>query len=323
MRRGCAALLLALMPLTGQSTVVTDLYTAAVDSDRGQAAAFQDAMRQVIVRVTGQRDGDNAPELQDLISNAQRYVQTYRNLPGGRVSIGFDGNKVVSIIAGAGRPVWGRERPTTLIWLAVDDETGRRRLVGAADEGDIKAQISAAAEARGLPLVWPKLDSNDTSGVAANDVWSGNASKLLEGATRYRADAVLVGRLSGGMADWTLLAVNDSKQVRGGLTDGVQAMADRLSEVLASSSSEATSPATLDVSGVNSLASYADLIATLESSSLVRTVAVSELAGDRVVLALSVRGSLDRLRRALVAQRKFESLGDSTDPTRLLVRYRP
>lgn len=308
---------------TGRAALVADLYDATVDSDRGQAAAFQDAMRQVIVRVTGQRDGDSAPQLADLIANAQRYVQTYRNLPGNKVAIGFDGNKVASIIAGAGRPVWGRERPTTLVWLVVDDGGGRRHLIGAADEGDLKAQIDAAADDRGLPLVWPKLDPTDIARLGPNDVWAGAGPKILDAAARYRADAILVGRVSAGIGDWTLLAMNDSKSVRGGVTDGVHAMADRLSEVLAASSSELASNATLDVTGVNTLSSYADLMATLEASSLVRSVAVTELAGDRVVLALSVRGSLDRLRRALVAQRKFESLGDSTDPTKLLVRYRP
>jgi hypothetical protein len=77
------------------------------------------------------------------------------------------------------------------------------------------------------------------------------------------------------------------------------------------------------VSGVDSLAAYADLITTLEASSLIRSVAVAELAGDRVVLAVNVRGTPDRLRRALATQRKFEPLGDSTDSTKLFFRYRP
>lgn len=323
LRAWCAAALLALVALAAQSTVVTDLYQATVDADHGQAAAFQDAMRHVIVRVTGERDGDSAPELADLITNAQRYVQTYRNVPGGKVAIGFDGKKVVSIIAGAGRPVWGRERPATLIWLAVDDSGNRRRLVGAGDEGDLKAQIDAAAEDRGLPLVWPKLDATDVGQISANDVWSGSTQKLLDAAARYRADAVLIGRMSSGYGEWTLAAVGDVKQLRGGITDGVHALADRLSEVLAASSSESALAATLDVSGVNSLAAYADLITTLEASSLIRSVAVSELAGDRVVLAVNVRGTTDRLRRALASQRKFEPLGDSTDSTKLFFRYRP
>ena len=111
---------MALIAAVSQATVLPDLYEATVTVEGGQAAAFQDAMRQVIVRITGELDGDGAPALADLISGAQRYVQKYRNLPGGKVTIGFDGNKLESLIAAAGRPVWGRERPVTLVWLCAE-----------------------------------------------------------------------------------------------------------------------------------------------------------------------------------------------------------
>jgi hypothetical protein len=306
-----------------QATVVPDLYEATVTVDRGQAAAFQDAMRQVIVRITGERDGDNAPALADLIAGAQRYVQKYRNLPGGKVTIGFDGSKLEAVIAAAGRPVWGRERPVTLVWLAVDDSGGRRHLVGANDEGDSKAEIDTVAGGRGLPILWPRLDSVESARVSANDVWAGSTQRLIDAAGRYRADAVLIGKLSAGYGEWTLIAAGETRQVRGGLSDGVNVLADRLAALLAASAGEPVQTASLDVAGVNTLAAYADVMATLEASSLIRNLAVSELAGDRVVLTVNVRGTPDRLRRALATQRKFELQEDSTDPLKLLLRYRP
>jgi hypothetical protein len=307
-----------------QATVVTDLYEATVSTDRGQTTAFQDAMREVIVRVTGERDGDSAPALADLISGAQRYVQKYRNLPGGKVTIGFDGVKVESVIAAAGRPVWGRERPVTLVWLAIDDSGGRRHIVAADDNNDVKAAIDAAADSRGLPLLWPRFDTADGARVAAADVWSGSMQRVVDAGTRYRADAVLVGKLSSGVAEWTVLAAGETREVRGDVADGVHALADRLAQLLAASSEEPLRSASLDIVGVDSLAAYADLVATLEASSLVRSVAVKELAGERVVLAVSVRGAPDRLRRALAAQRKFQPLDESTaDPSTVLLRYRP
>jgi hypothetical protein len=318
----CAMLLVA-AGLT-HATVVPDLYEATVAVDRGQGAAFQDAMRQVIVRVTGQRDGDSVAALSDLISGAQRYVQKYRNLPGGKVTIGFDGSKLESVIAAAGRPVWGRERPVTLIWLAVDDGAGRRRLIGANDEGDVKTEVDAVANSRGLPVLWPRLDSVDTTRVSADDVWKASLDKLTQAAARYRADTVLVGKLSAGYGEWTLIGAGETRQIRGGVTDGVHGLADRLAELLAASSGEPVQPASLDVAGVDSLAAFADVIASLEASSLIRNVSVGELAGDRVVLSLSVRGTPDRLRRALATQRKFQPLEESTaNPSKLFFRYRP
>ncbi len=324
---GLSALLAALLALAANlayATVVTDLYEASVSSERGQAAAFQDAMRQVIVRITGERDGDSAPALADLISGAQRYVQKYRNLPGNKVTIGFDGAKLADIIAAAGRPVWGRERPVTLVWLVVDDGRGRRHLIGADDSGDVKNELEAAADSRGLPIVWPRLDATDAAHVSANDVWIGSLQRLTDAGARYRADALLIGKSYGGYIDWTLQAAGDTRAIRGGATDGVHAVADRLAEILAATNAEPLRSVSLNVTGVDSLASYADLMATLEASSLVSSVAVTELAGDRVTLALSVRGAADRLRRALATQRKFQQLDDAgADPAILNVRYRP
>ncbi len=319
-----AGALLALGGGFAHATVVTDLYEASVSSDRGQAAAFQDAMRQVIVRITGQRDGDSAPALADLIAGAQRYVQKYRNLPGNKVTIGFDGAKLENVIAAAGRPVWGRERPVTLVWLVMDEGGGRRHLVGADDTGAVKDDLEAAADSRGLPIVWPRLDATDTAHVSANDVWNGSLQRLSDAGTRYRADAVLIGKSYGGYIDWTVQAAGDTRALRGGATDGVHAVADRLAEILAATNAEPVHPASLNVIGVDSLGSYADLIATLEASSLIRSVAVTELAGDRVTLALSVRGTTERLRRALATQRKFQPLDDTgADSSTLSVRYRP
>ena len=319
-----SGVLLVLVACLAHATVVTDLYEASVSSERGQAAALQDAMRQVIVRITGEREGDSAPALADLISGAQLYVQKYRVLPGNRATIGFDGSKLENVIAAAGRPVWGRERPVTLIWLVVDDGGGRRHLIGADAASDVKNDVEAAADSRGLPIVWPRLDATDTARVSANDVWNGSLQRLTDAGARYRADAVLIGKSYGGYTDWTVEGAGDTRALRGGATDGVHAVADRLAAILAATDAEPLRSVSLSVTGVDSLASYADIIATLEVSSLVRSVAVTELAGDRVTLALSVRGTSERLRRALATQRKFQPLDDAgADPSVLLVRYRP
>ena len=77
-------------------------------------------------------------------------------------------------------PVWGPERPLTLLWVAVDDGAGGRALLGANEAarvrraGDaaetellttVRAEIVAAADERGLPIAWPLLDLEDLNAV--------------------------------------------------------------------------------------------------------------------------------------------------------------
>jgi hypothetical protein len=81
------------------------LYSATVPlsdhSERGQAAAFQDAMRLVLARVTGRPDAGNEPALASLVGDAPRYVQQYQVLPDGQLAVGFDGAELEKLIVAA------------------------------------------------------------------------------------------------------------------------------------------------------------------------------------------------------------------------------
>lgn len=72
-----------------------EMYQATVAvSDRSEAAqtaAFQNAMRTVLIRVTGQRSADEDPALGPLLTNARRYVQQYRAAPDSQLWVAFDG----------------------------------------------------------------------------------------------------------------------------------------------------------------------------------------------------------------------------------------
>src|SRR5687767_12289668 len=93
---------------------VANMYDATVPlterSERGQALAFQDAMRQVLVRVTGRRDAGTDPALAPIVDDARRYVQQFR-VVGNQFAAGFDGARVERAVTDAGRPLWGHERP--------------------------------------------------------------------------------------------------------------------------------------------------------------------------------------------------------------------
>ena len=49
----------------------------------------------------------------------------------GRALVGFSRGQVERALTELGKPVWGPERPLTLLWVAVDDGAGGRALLGA------------------------------------------------------------------------------------------------------------------------------------------------------------------------------------------------
>ncbi|MDP9011599.1 MAG: DUF2066 domain-containing protein, partial [Pseudomonadota bacterium] len=131
--------------------------TAAVAdrSEGAKTAAFQAALKVVLVRVTGRRTADEDPAYAPLVNNAARYVQQYRTAPDGKLWVAFDGAAIERWLTQNGQPLWGRERPSTLVWLSVQNGSQPGVVLSADDTSDLKEAIDAAAAVRGVPLVWP------------------------------------------------------------------------------------------------------------------------------------------------------------------------
>jgi len=89
-----------------------------VDVDGQSAAAVQDAMRQALVRATGRRESADDPALAGVLAEATRYVKSYAVGPRGQSQVVFDGAAVEQAITAAGRSIWDRERPFTLVVLS-------------------------------------------------------------------------------------------------------------------------------------------------------------------------------------------------------------
>ena len=100
-----------------------DLYQATVPladrSEAAQSAAFEAALKSVLVRVTGRRTADEDPALAPLIHDARRYVQQYRAASDNQVWVAFDGSAIERWLTQNGQPLWGHERPATFVWLGV------------------------------------------------------------------------------------------------------------------------------------------------------------------------------------------------------------
>ncbi|HEX3915595.1 MAG TPA: DUF2066 domain-containing protein [Steroidobacteraceae bacterium] len=274
--------------------------TLADRSDAAHTAAFQDAMKTVLIRVTGRRNADEDPALSALVNNARRYVQQYRAAPDGQLWISFDGPAIDRWLTQNGQPLWGHERPTTLLLLAVQTGTQTGNVVTADQTGDLKSAIDAAAVVRGLPLVWPSGADLQKYRIDYGVVNSGSPSTLAEIARRMGCDGVLIGRASGTAATanvrWTHLFQDRSSEFSGTL-EGVNRAADLYAGLFAASGSLVA--VDIEVTGINDLHDYAGVESYLESLTFISHVSVESLSGDAVRFRLATRGGVDALQRAL------------------------
>jgi hypothetical protein len=289
--------------LSGTASGLTrvDLYQAQTPldgrSEAAQTAAFQAALRVVLIRVTGRRTADEEAVFAPLVTNARRYVQQFRTAPDGQLWVSFDGAAIERWLTQNGQPLWGRERPSTLVWLSVT--TGASTAVVSADDNsELKDAISAAAVLRGIPLVWPPAASAGAAGSVPAEV-----------ARRVGAEGVLIGRANGATADaqvrWTFQYQDRSSDFAGAL-DGVNRAADLYAGLFAASGTLA--PVDIEVSGVTDLRQYAAVQSYLESSNFITHVGVLALTADAVRFRLTTRGGIESLAQALSLTGKLQPL---------------
>jgi uncharacterized protein len=277
-----------------------EMYQAAAPvadrSEAAQTAAFQAAMKTVLIRVTGRRNADEDPALSPLVSNARRYVQQYRPAQDNQLWVAFDGPAIERWLTQNGQPLWGHERPTTLVLLGVQSGS----VLTTDDTSDLKLAIDAAAAARGLPLVWPSGAELQKFHIDYSAVNSGSPSTFAEIGRRMGSDGVLIGRASSTSANanirWTHLFQDRSSEYSGTL-EGVNRAADLYAGLFAASG--AAVAVDIEVSGLNDLRDYASLESYLESLTFISRVSVESLSGDTVRFRLSTRGGPDSLQRAL------------------------
>jgi hypothetical protein len=275
-------------------------------SDAAQSAAFQNALKVVLVRVTGHRTADGDPAFAPLVSNARRYVQQYRGAPDNQLWVSFDGSAIDRWLTQNGEPLWGPERPATLVLLGVQSGAQSGTLVTAEDGSELKQAIDAAANVRGLPLIWPAaadlqkyhLDYAAVNGTAAPG--------LNDLAHAKGADGLLIGRASNSTAAasvrWTQIFQDRSSDFAGAL-EGVNRTADTYATLFAASGSLA--PIDVEVDGIADLKDYAAVEAYLETLTFISHVGVEGLAGSAVTFRLSSRGGVEPLQRALALNGKL------------------
>jgi len=293
------ALLLASSWLaSAHAAPVPSLFAATVPEADPQRAA-QQAMREVLVRLTGTREAVDDPALSALIGDAQQYVQVERSTTRGATQVLFDGAGLRAAVSASGRTIWNPDRP--LVWVVLPP-------LGDAATDDLRAQLTAASQMRGLPIALVSADS-PASALSA-DVINADAGTVLAAARRAGAGAALLAQPGAGEANtlqWTLVA----PAAEGHWVGGAAAAIDGATEALARAARELDSTPLTDldcrVAGVRDLAAYTAVLGAVSAAPGVIDVVVRSVDADELTLHLRAHGSPAALARAVSNERLHES----------------
>jgi uncharacterized protein len=304
---GAAALCLANV---AAALTRVELYQATAPlserSEAGQEAAFEAALRTVLVKVTGRRGVDQDPALAPLIASARRYVQQYRPAADNQIWVAFDGPALERWLTQNNQPLWGVERPTTFVWLAVQTAQGGVVITAEDTTSPIKAEFNAAAAQRGIPVLWPSAAELSRNHLDFAAVSAATPATLAEVGHRASGEGTLVGRAGDGPVRWNYLYQDRTSDFSGPVADAVNRVADTYAGLYAVTGTLA--PLDVEVTGINDLKDYASVQTYLESLAFVSHVGVDSLSGNTVRFRLTARGGTESLQHALALNGRLQPI---------------
>jgi hypothetical protein len=229
-------------------------------------------------------------------------------------------------------PVWGKQSPRVLLWLAVERD-GQRYLVDLENDPASRNSLREQADRRGLPLQLALVDLQDQAQLSAADVWADYATAIHKASERYPHDVVLTGRLrhlSGDKwsATWTLFDAGGSTSFQAQdmgwsalLHSGINGTQDRLAAKYAPTSrAQESSSGSLMVrfTDIGSLSAYGRLQKTLEAQEGLVRYAIKQVEGNEFLLELWFRGGRNALSRSLALSGEFSAVNDAPNPEELV-----
>jgi hypothetical protein len=312
-------LLLALIAAPIGAVEVASLYSAQVSFDQEEndprALAYRAALAEVLLRVSGSELGSDPEMIELLFPNPASYVVQFRPGADDTLWVSFDGDAIARVLRKSGQTVWGSDRPLTLIWLAVDWGQGEREIIGADDAQRrrdearsidrnrlLRERVLELAERRGLPIVFPLLDTTDLQSVSFSDIWGGFDDALLGASERYEAHSILVGRIrpeSSQRNRWSYYFGDEYRTWTGEPEFVVGLVADLLGEEFAISGNAPVESVDLTVAGIATVEAYGAVQKLLSEVNVIESYSIAQVEGGRIRYRVNALGGAERLSRAL------------------------
>jgi hypothetical protein len=327
---------------------VPGLYEAEVPvQDQGQSSrqvAVTEAMKRVMVKLTGDRNAAGRYDLIPVIESAERYVQQYRYLEAESVNqdnslnvtdqlilwVRFDEANLNNALRDLGVQVWGRERPSTLIWVAMEKDNSRR-ILQPDIEPEVFREIGNRAESRGIVLIYPLFDLQDNSSLRVSDIWGGFDYPVINASKRYNPDLVLSARVESPIPGiwegfWNVY-LGDGQQLsfttqgsypESVFIEGVDGVADIISDRFTHGVVAPLSQSVLKVIDIISVQQYAKVLNYLQSLSPVADVEVVQISPGNIEFNVSAHGGSQALDQAITFGGVLEPIGENMEIYRLI-----
>lgn len=330
---------LVLLCIAAPAATVRDLYQATVPvasrSERDRTTATRAALSLVLIKLSGDGKARMREGVSPLLKDAQRFVQQYQFVdapppadqpeavpaPGLQLRVQFDAEALNAALRSIGLPIWGKERPSVIAWVAVDDGAARK-LLGAEQRSPYARTVTERAAYRGIPLVLPLLDLSDAAALQPGQSLNRVLDPIVQASQRYGTDAILSGSVQQLGADvweaqWSLRFGQefDTWKSNGDvaelvLEEGIDGLADRLGTRYARAGAQQLEGGVhIEVGGIQGVDDYARVQRYLSSLDGVSEIFVQAVEPNRVSFLILARGGAEALAQTIALGTTLQSVG--------------
>lgn len=275
------------------------------------------ALSQVLIRLTGDRRVVEMSNVEPLIGKARDFLIKYRYEQTGEhgqlvLDAEFDERALGRELKKSNIPIWAKERPDTLVWIVIEDTAGRRVVSRESESDQIKGVMSAQADTRGIPILFPSLSTEELALLAKSKDWESLATDASVLSKRYTTPSVMIGYIQqtipGFWDAWWEIRVDEesfSWRTEGDIADllvegGVDVLGDALARRYAGTTLSSTSDKfTLTVLGVKNVGDYTKLMNYLESLDAVASLFVKSVDIESVLIEVTMEGDHSSLAQSI------------------------
>ncbi len=313
---------------------VNDLYSTEVlipnQSRLAKEQGLRDALREVVVKLTGDSKLAAANELIEALNNLDDYIEVwgYADAPDTTLTnpektglkVSFSPMVLERFLRAQKFPLLPSNRPLILVWILGDDPELGRQFININTQPDILNLVKNKLDRRGIPVIFPNYDLEDTFSLPLQNAWRLDAEIIAEASHRYESDVWLIlrfyktssGEIRGAWlyqaADVRKLGDYRSDTISNFLEVSIDKIIDEVADHYVFIPQAAQNQVSLTIDGISSYSQYRELISNLERLELVKNIQTSEINGSRIEIAVDVEDDIYRLHKSLIRSGRFLSV---------------
>lgn len=343
-----SALLLCSLLKPGWTAAATHLFSAKVavasEDDRLRPAAVQEALSEVILKLTG-RAIDQIPQLHKQPMPAMQWMDSYAyEEADGKLylKVFFDDKAFKKQLNTLNISIWGADRPLLAVFVAYDNGTSQQVLSNSSLEDqqsdssrrDLLTELKVEMERYGIPYVFPLMDISDMAKLSFTDIKNFNIDAVSGYAKqRYGANGVLLAVIKQTPdtmhSQWELSIDNEKMQWFGqgsleyNITNAIGVFGKGLAQYYALDATPMENQTVfVSVEKVTSRSQYREMLTALQKLPMVRMVEVASIEPDGVLYKLKFNSSVDKLMQAIGMDQNLEFVAQSSLENAVWIRYR-